>query len=54
MRCDHDYRPAADLLQDRVILLTGAGDGLGKVTALALANDRATLILLRSTIRKLE
>lgn len=54
MRCDPHYRPAADLLQDRVILITGAADGLGRATARACADHGATLILLGRTIRKLE
>ncbi|MDB6062049.1 MAG: hypothetical protein JWM78_2152, partial [Verrucomicrobiaceae bacterium] len=29
-RFTHDYRPAADLLRERVILVTGAGDGIGR------------------------
>lgn len=54
MRCDPHYRPAADLLKDRVILITGAADGLGRATAKACARHGATLILLGRTIRKLE
>jgi len=49
-----DYQPAADLLKDRVILVTGAGDGLGRAAARCLAAHGATLILLGRTIRKLE
>lgn len=54
MRCNPDYHPAPDLLQDRVILVTGAADGLGQETAKACANHGATVILLGRTIRKLE
>lgn len=48
------YRPAADLLQGRVVLITGAGDGLGRETALACAAHGATVILLGRTVKKLE
>ncbi|NGY06176.1 SDR family NAD(P)-dependent oxidoreductase [Solimonas terrae] len=48
------YTPPADLLKGRHILITGAGDGLGRVTALACAQHGATVILLGRTIRKLE
>lgn len=49
-----DYQPQPGSLKDRVILITGAGDGLGKATALAAAKAGATVILLGRTIKKLE
>ena len=49
-----DYSPAPDLLADRVILISGAGDGLGKAVALACAAHGATLVLLGRTVPKLE
>jgi NAD(P)-dependent dehydrogenase (short-subunit alcohol dehydrogenase family) len=50
----HDYQPAADLLKDRIILVTGAGDGIGAAAAKSFAAHGATVILLGRTIRKLE
>ena len=49
-----DYQPAPDLLQDRIILVTGAGDGIGAALARELARHGATVILLGKTIKKLE
>ncbi len=48
------YQPAADLLRDRTILITGAGDGIGRAAALSCAAHGATVILLGKTIAKLE
>lgn len=49
-----DYSPAADLLANKIILVTGAGDGIGKVAATTYASHGATVILLGRTVAKLE
>ena len=48
------YNPAPDLLKDRIILVTGAGDGIGRVAARRFAACGATVVLLGRTTRKLE
>ena len=48
------YQASTDELRDRVILVTGAGDGIGHEVALALAKHGATVILSGRTVRKLE
>jgi NAD(P)-dependent dehydrogenase (short-subunit alcohol dehydrogenase family) len=49
-----DYSPAKDLLKDRVILVTGAGDGIGRAVSVALGTHGATVVLLGKTVKKLE
>ena len=48
------YQAPISLLKDKVILVTGAGDGIGKAAALSYAKHGATVILLGRTISKLE
>lgn len=49
-----EYQAAKDLLKDKTILVTGAGDGIGRAAALAYAEHGATVILLGKTVKKLE
>ncbi|GAB3287613.1 YciK family oxidoreductase [Parahaliea aestuarii] len=49
-----DYQPRPDLLAGKKILVTGAGDGIGRAAAEAYAAHGATVILLGRTVEKLE
>jgi len=49
-----NYQAPTDILKDRIILITGAGDGIGAAVAKACAAHGATVILLGKTIPKLE
>jgi len=49
-----DYQAAPNALEGRVILITGAGAGIGRATALACAEHGATVALLGRTLSKLE
>lgn len=48
------YVPPADVMRDRVVLVTGATDGIGKAVALAIGRHGGTVLLLGRTVRKLE
>ena len=48
------YRPAADLLTGRTILVTGAGSGIGRACALSLLAHGAAVVMLSRSQRKLE
>lgn len=54
MTCKIDYLAPAGLLDGRIILVSGAGAGIGRAAALAYARHGATVILLGRTIAKLE
>jgi NAD(P)-dependent dehydrogenase (short-subunit alcohol dehydrogenase family) len=48
------YSAAADLLQDRIILVTGASDGIGRALALRVAELGGQVILHGRNVKKLE
>ncbi|HEY6642921.1 YciK family oxidoreductase [Povalibacter sp.] len=48
------YTPSPDLLRDRVILITGASDGIGRAVALAAAAHGASVILHGRNVKRLE
>ncbi|GCX74881.1 EmrKY-TolC system oxoacyl-(acyl carrier protein) reductase [Escherichia coli] len=47
------YQPKQDLLNDRIILVTGASDGIGREAAMTYARYGATVILLGRNEEKL-
>jgi len=49
-----NYQPQANAFHGKVIMVTGAGSGIGKALAVKLASFGATLILLGKTLTKLE
>ena len=49
-----NFIPPADCLKGKNILVTGAGDGIGKAAALSYAKYGATVLLLGKTASKLE
>ena len=49
-----NYRADAQLLAGKTILVTGAGDGIGRVAAKTYAQQGATVVLLGRTVEKLE
>ncbi|GAA0857458.1 YciK family oxidoreductase [Aliiglaciecola litoralis] len=49
-----NYSVPLNALKNKTILVTGAGDGIGKAAALSYAKHGATVILLGRTVKKLE
>ncbi|RPA35570.1 YciK family oxidoreductase [Shewanella frigidimarina] len=49
-----EYQAAKDLLNNKTILVTGAGDGIGRAASIGFAKHGATVILLGKTVKKLE
>jgi len=54
IRIPENFSPAANLLQDKIILVTGATGGFGRPLSLALAQHGATVILLARNLRMVE
>jgi len=54
MNIPSDYQPESQALRDKIILVTGAGDGIGRTAAVTFASYGATVILAGRTLAKLE
>jgi len=54
MHIPADYSIKAECLKDKIIVVTGAGDGIGRVAAKSFAASGATLVLMGRTLAKLE
>jgi len=49
-----NYQAPAELLNDKIILVTGAGEGIGRMVAINYAKHGATVILLDKDLKKIE
>lgn len=49
-----DWQPAANLLSERIILLTGAANGIGRAVSDAMAAHGATVVMLDKDVKGLE
>ncbi len=54
MKTPENFTPSANCLENKIILVTGAGDGIGRVAAKTFAAHGATVILVGRTLQKLE
>lgn len=54
MKIPENFSPAPNCLTNKIILVTGAGDGIGRVAAKTFAAHGATVILVGRTLTKLE
>ena len=54
MQIPDDWQARKDLLKERIILVTGAGNGIGAAVAKSYAQYGATVILLDKVVRNLE
>jgi len=54
MKIPENFVPTPNCLANKIILVTGAGDGIGRVAAKTFAAFGATLILVGRTLQKLE
>ncbi len=54
MQTPENYIPTENCLANKIILVTGAGDGIGRVAAKTFAAHGATVILVGRTLAKLE
>jgi NAD(P)-dependent dehydrogenase (short-subunit alcohol dehydrogenase family) len=54
MQTPENYIPIENCLANKIILVTGAGDGIGRVAAKTFAAHGATVILVGRTLAKLE
>lgn len=54
MKVPENWNPSSDLLRDRIVLVTGAGMGIGAALSIDYARHGATVILLDKSVRNLE